>query len=159
MTWLGRYEELAWALGLCAVAGWMFRWSVRRLRMALASHAWPQAPGVVLKSAPAYVGLSTVGARPQFLGAGVTYQYRVRSRLYTGSDVRFTAFYVPGHMRALRKYPAGTQVRVRHHPHDPRIAVLEPGATVDGWVEAAAYGLLLLAGAVWLVRELAQLAG
>jgi hypothetical protein len=99
-----------------------------------------------------------VGA-PVFLGAIVAYKYRVRSRLYTGSDVRFTAFYVPGHMRAMRKYPAGTQVRVRHHPHDPRIAVLEPGATVDGWVEAVAYGILLLTGIIWLIREIIQLAG
>ena len=160
MTWLGRYEELAWALGLSAVAGWMFRWSVRRLRMALASHAWPRAPGVILQSGPAYTGVSPArAAAPVFLGASVIYQYHVRSRQYTGSDIRFTAFYLRGHLRALRKYPAGTHVRVLHHPHDARIAVLEPGATVDGWVETVAYGLLLLAGAVWLVRELARLAG
>lgn len=159
MTWLGRYEELAWALGLCAVAGWMFRWSVRRLRLALASRAWPEAPGVVRGNGPAYAGAGSVRGAPQFLGILVNYEYRVRSRWYSGTDVRFTAFYLPGHLRAMRKYPPGTRVAVRHHPNDPRIAVLEPGATVDGWVEAAAYGILLLVGAVWLIREVIRLAG
>jgi hypothetical protein len=96
---------------------------------------------------------------PQFLGASIAYEYRVRGRHYTGHDVRFTAFYVRGHIRALRKYPAGASVRVLYHPHDPKTAVLEPGATVDGWVEAVAYGALCLLFAGWALHEAATLAG
>lgn len=160
MTWLGRYETLAWALALSAVAGWMLGRSVRRLRLALECHAWPQAVGIVMESDVAHVGSSRSPVNPpRFLGVTVVYKFRVRGRLYTGSDVRFTTFHGPGHFRSLRRYPAGQKVRVLYHPDDPNVAVLEPGATIDGWVEAAACGAFFLAGIVWLLREGVALAG
>jgi Protein of unknown function (DUF3592) len=160
VTWLGRYEELAWALALSAAAGWMFRWSVRRLRLALECHAWPRAEGIVMQSGAAYAGAAPSRLNvPRFLGVAVVYKFRVRGRLYTGSDVRFTAFYVAGHFRSLRRYPAGQKVRVLYHPDDPNVAALEAGATLDGWVEALAYGALFVAGVVWLLREAVSLAG
>lgn len=157
MTWLGRFEELVWAAGFAALVAWMFAWSARRLRMALQSHGWPRARGRVLQSGESYAR-PTYDA-PRFLGATVLYEYRVRGRHYVGMDVRFTAFYVPGHFRSLRRYPPGTRVEVYYLPGDPRRAVLEPGATVDGWVEAVAYGILSVAGIAWVAWELAQLAG
>lgn len=160
MTWLGRYEELAWAVGLCLVTGWMLHWSVQRLRLALECRAWPQAEGVIMHSDVTYGGSSAARLNPpQFLGASIVYRYRVRGRLYTGSDVRFTTFYVRGSFRSLQRYRAGQKVRVWHHPDDPNTAVLEPGATVDGWVEAVAYGVFFLLCASWTVHEAATLAG
>jgi hypothetical protein len=160
VTWLGRYEALAWALALSAAAGWMLRRSARRLRRALECHAWPDAEGIVLESGVAYSGSARSPVNPPlFLGVTVVYRFRVRGRLYTGSDVRFTAFYGPAHFRSLRRYPAGQKVRVLYHPDDPNVAVLEPGATMDGWVEAVAYGAVFVAGVVWLLREAVALAG
>lgn len=120
-----------------------------------ASSQWPRIEGSVLES--------KVEAREHRDGqmdfaARILYRYQVDGTTYTATRVRFGDEDTFGTIEAeaqsvVDRYPANTSVRVAYDPSDPGQAVLEPGAYRSSRVLRWSGFVLILLGALLVLRR------
>lgn len=124
-------------------------------KMVVDAYRWPIARGrIVANQVDAFdskQGSETGGRRTLFRPAMV-YAYEVAGHRYAGDRVTIglvVSSSVQGVARhALRKYPEGSEVRVRYNPANPSEAVLHPFSAWSALIWLAAAGLFALAWAI-----------
>lgn len=117
-------------------------WAAREAIRAVHSASWPTAPGTITASPVDRVKqrASTSRDRHRF-----RYEYAIGDNLYQASRRSFRLAPWEKRPRELaRRYPPGKTVAVYYHPEKPRLAAIEPGASVANFI---AVGLLLAADA------------
>jgi hypothetical protein len=153
----GVRQRLVRSLLLLAVGMVCAAWSGLYAYMGLSSSSWPTANGVICDSEIATQDgdRSPSGRRTETFIATVRYAYTIGNKQYTAERVCFGDYGSSGGGRARQvqvRYPAGATVLVHYHPGNPKIAVLETGATwfIFLWVSVGT--LFTLCGIVGLIR-------
>jgi hypothetical protein len=122
---------------------------------ALLSQQWPSASGEVSISRVVYMKSSSLkfGTTITY-SAEIAYQYTVRDRHFTGSNISFDDH---GNIDSslaestVMRYPTGSTVKVYYNPDNPGEAVLETGFTSDLLLNMVFGALLSLAGGAILI--------
>ena len=134
-------------------------WSGLHAYMGLSSSSWPTANGVICDSeiATQERDRSPSGRRTETYIATVRYAYTIGNKQYMAQRVRFGDYGSSGGGRARQvqtRYPDGATVLVHYHTGNPKIAVLETGATwfIFLWVSVGT--LFTLCGIVGLIRAI-----
>lgn len=135
-------------LALCGFGVWLGREGRR-------AASWPTTDGEVAYSeaveTPRWSGERKLERRDE--RPDVRYRYSVEGRHYTGKGISMSTGLVPYWedvlaRRIVERYPVGSKVTVHYDPSDPRVAVLEPGASIESWLALLAgvgclgYGIL-----------------
>ncbi len=146
---------LAGGLALCVFGAWLDRAGRR-------AASWPTTDGTVVYSEVVELPSSLddrrrIGeTRPQ--EAEVHHSYRVGGRAYRGKGISMSTGLIPywEDMLARRirdRYAVGGKVTVYYDPADPRLAVLEPGASIESRVALLAGAVLVGAAVVLALRS------
>jgi hypothetical protein len=101
---------------------------------AMATLAWPRAPGRVTAS---YIGNATIPGAHEFGGIPgykphVLYSYEVAGAIYQGMRISFADSVDAKKKRVadlVAKYPVGAEVQVAYDPANPKASVLEQSLT------------------------------
>lgn len=134
------------AVALLFVVGGIFSIapSLRNIRLARASLAWPTAPGrVTATEIQEYYNSSGRNCTPC-----IAFEYEVGGRILQGDALRIGVTPSGSNLYAqsvTEKYPVGTAVRVAYDPADPSRAVLEPGPRLELYL--APFGAILVVAA------------
>lgn len=155
----GVRQRLVQSLLLLAVGMVCAVWSGSYAYMGLSSSLWPTTAGVMCNSeiATHEGNRSSSGQRTTTYIAKVRYNYTVDNRQYAADRVCFGDFGSSGGGRARQvqlRYPAGATVLVHYHPSNPKIAVLETGATWFIFLWVVVGTLFTLFGIVGLIRTI-----
>jgi hypothetical protein len=108
-----------------------------KIRNASEARRWPVVTGTVTVSEVA----GAIKYRPS-----VSYTYTIDSVAYNSSTISNMNFNTKNRsvvVEFLKKYPAGSEVKVYYNKSDPSDAILEPG-TNTGHVFLLAFGIVLL---------------
>jgi hypothetical protein len=121
-----------------AVPGGMILWmGLRSAWRGLASSHWPTVSGIVLHAGMTESQAKETGTKNTFIfySAKLAFRYQVNGQDYTTETVQFGRAIGSGDISSeavlLLRYPAGTQVTVFYHPHDPALAAVKPGVNTD----------------------------
>jgi len=115
------------------------------------SNDWPAAPGVIGQT---WV-VSTKGSHATHTPK-VRYSYRVNSREYESSRIKFGGCLTEDRAEAtswVEAHEAGASVRVAYDPDDPSEAVLERGVPGSAWLLPSIGALFVVHGAYLLVEK------
>lgn len=128
-----------WIFGLLAVVGGVGAFlSARDLVRGRSSASWPTTLGeVVYASIEQHMDSDSDGSTSVTYKAKVVYNYQVGGQALVGDRRRFSDSSSNNARRAqeaINRYPMGTQVTVYYDPNNPEICVLEPGASVGGFI-------------------------
>lgn len=120
------------------------------LSRAYRSAGWPTATGTMTRSRVQVFSPLTNGSKVSSRWMmEIEYRYQVGGKAYTGWRVHFGS--APGlafSRRLVARFPLHSSVAVRHHPAQPALSVLLPGASGYAWSS------LLLSPAFALVGEI-----
>jgi len=121
-----------------AVPGGIILWmGLRSAWRGLASSHWPTVAGVVLHAGMTESQAKETGTRNTYIfySTKLAFRYRVNGQDYTTETVQFGRAIGSGDISneavSLLRYPAGTNVTVFYHPHDPALAAVKPGVNTD----------------------------
>jgi len=114
----------------------MLIWAWVCFHRALLTMAWPSVPGAIVESGVTDGGgLAIPALRGRYVPI-VRYTYRVDDSTRTGSRITRAPYRFSQKRAAeqvVSRYPAGTPVRVFHHPRDASRCVLEPGTSPENY--------------------------
>ncbi len=117
-----------------------------RLRLAVQSRAWPGVPGQIAETAMRDQEKWSIGRNGW---QDVLYHYKVGGTYYVGTRISFSGFVMD--WPNPPSYEAGADVVVRHHPMNPKLAVLEPGVPLGLAADYVVSAALIIVGAwLWL---------
>ena len=121
-----------------AVPGGIILWmGLRSVWHGLASSRWPAVSGIVLHAGMTESQAKEAGTKNTliFYSARLAFRYQVNGQDYTTETVQFGRALGSGDSSReailMLRYPAGAQVTVFHHPHDPALATVKPGLHTD----------------------------
>ena len=121
-----------------AVPGGIILWmGLRSAWRGLASSHWPTVSGVVLHAGMTESQTKEAGTRNTYIfySKKLAFRYRVNGQDYTTETVQFGRAIGSGDISneavSLLRYPAGTNVTVFYHPHDPALAAVKLGVNTD----------------------------
>lgn len=126
---------------------------------AMASSSWPSVKGEILHSEVEEKRRAKPpkdqGKRTKY-SAKVAYEYIIDGTKYHTERVSYGE--TPSNSRTpaetvVARYPAGKAVDVFYKPSKPKVAVLEPGMTVQAWLFPAVGVILFLIGLFSLFRK------
>jgi len=145
------------AAGVClfVVANLVYALIKMRKRMA-AGKNWPRAVGTIIASSATQSAVSRTGNDTATVE--VRYRYRVGSKDYEGTRIRFGG---QARMSALAadeivaRYPRGATIEVFHDPKSPSQAVLEPGNSGNVTALVALLVVFVAIGAVLTAHAIA----
>jgi hypothetical protein len=135
-----------WTIGIAVIVGVLFLavpggfllgMGLRSVWYGLYSAHWPTASGVVLHAGMTESQAKEAGTRNTYIfySAKLAFRYRVNEQDYTTERVQFGQTIGSGDISnaavLLLRYPAGTQVTVSYHPHDPALAAVKPGVNAN----------------------------
>ncbi len=141
--------------------------SLRCLLLGIESQRWPSVLGKIVRSKVQewrFGSLSGGGGGRTVFTVDILYDYRVSGKCYQGRRVAFRfweereSFYIKKTARqAAERFPIDKEIRVFHHPKNPKIAVIEPGLFGRnywqmGWVLALV--ILSFRGSLYLMSHL-----
>jgi hypothetical protein len=151
-----------WALVLLgALAIWIGLEDVMR---AQASADWPAVDGTITRSTIERISSGGGSGRPrsETHAARIAYEYSVDGNRREGSRVSFGHYDTADEAdaaRVVKRYPAGTNVKVHYMPGNPGESVLEPGTRGLPWLLLAlgiVFGLVGLVLAAVAPRMVAK---
>jgi hypothetical protein len=121
-----------------AVPGGIILWmGLRSVWRGMANSHWPTVPGIVLHAGMTESQAKEAGSKNTliFYSTNLKFRYQVNGQDYTTETVQFGRAMGSGDSSSeavlLLRYPAGTEVTVFHHPHDPALATVKPGVNTD----------------------------
>lgn len=128
----------------------------RTLLRARRSRSWPVVPAVTTHAARHPIGL--IHAMSQGTAWEVTVRYHLEhdGRSWEGNQLRFSIWRFGGHSprnaaALVDQYRAGTPIRVRMNPLNPRDSVIDPRVDQAAIGTLLMLGLLFLSSGVWLM--------
>jgi hypothetical protein len=134
-----------------AVPGGIILWmGLRSVWRGLASSHWPTVPGIVLHAGMTESQAKEAGTKNTliFYSTKLAFRYQVNGQDYTAETVQFGRAIGSGDSSneavLLLRYPAGTEVTVFYHSHDPALATVKPGVNTDvAWYLCGGAALIL----------------
>ncbi len=136
-----------------AVPGGIIFWmGLRSVWRGLASAHWPAVSGIVLHAGMTESQAKEAGTKNTliFYSTKLAFRYQVDGQDYTTETVQFGRAIGSGDSSneavLVLRYPAGTQVTVLYHPHDPSLATVKPGVHTDVAWYLCGGGALILFG-------------
>ena len=134
---------------LAVIAGTIFLWPVRTVRLAMASSTWRPTKGLVLKS---YLDESSPDDGGDVThSAHVRYSYKIASNRYESTRLTYrptSGLMFSDALSLLDGITQGREVAVFYNPRNPSRAVLVPGSSTDGVVHLG-LSFVLFAVTLW----------
>ena len=136
--------------GLLLIAGVVVGFAASAMvALARASRRWPRTSGHVVRS-------EILERQPL-----IRYQYQVEGEEFEGRDIAVGDWpfrTARSAARRVQRYPAGAQVTVYYDVRDPRVAMLEPGLSLDVLYLPVVATILMVIALVLLSWSIWQLA-
>ena len=151
-----------------AVPGGIILWmGLRSVWHGLASSRWPTVSGIVLHAGMTESQANGAGTKNTliFYSTKLAFRYQVNGQDYTTERVQFGRAIGSGDISnealLVLRYPAGTQVTVLYHPHNPALATVKPGVHTDvawyicGGAVLILFGVFCVLGYLSMERDIA----